>query len=298
MVSVAQLVEPRIVIPVVVGSSPIVHPIFCVDMGKYALLGGKVSSSLSPKIYKTFFDHHDLNINYSLYDCAPEDLADKLSCLKKQGYDGCNITNPLKQIATQYASVDNLTAMFGAANVIKFSANESDCAFNTDGVGLVRDLVRLGCAKGAKILLLGGGGVIAAISYNLIAAGADVTIAARDLSKLQVSLKGLSDYNFNMMNLASVKHGYDIVINATSTTLSDLIPSLPEDLLLNCHLYYDLSYADSAIQSLLLARDLGVPNCVSGIGMLVYQAAHAMQIWTGHMPSDSIILDTICKLDA
>ena len=28
MVSVAQLVEPRIVIPVVVGSSPIVHPIF------------------------------------------------------------------------------------------------------------------------------------------------------------------------------------------------------------------------------------------------------------------------------
>ena len=29
MVGVAQLVESRIVIPVVVGSSPIVHPIFC-----------------------------------------------------------------------------------------------------------------------------------------------------------------------------------------------------------------------------------------------------------------------------
>ena len=37
MVVVAQLVEPRIVIPVVVGSSPIIHPIFLFSLSLIAM---------------------------------------------------------------------------------------------------------------------------------------------------------------------------------------------------------------------------------------------------------------------
>ena len=265
-------------------------------MGKYALLGANVAGSLSPNIYKIFFEHFCLDLTYTLLNCKADSLAEKLYCLERQGYSGCNITNPLKQRVTQYVPNNTLATMFGAANVIKFAGNEGSCAFNTDGVGFIQDLARFGNIKGAKVLLLGSGGVIAAIAYSLAVAGAEVTVAARSLSKLQMSLYNIRSCGLNIVSFDNIEDGYNIIVNATSTTLTELMPSLPQNLMFSARLYYDLSYAAAACQSMLLARDLGAANCVSGIGMLVYQAAHAMHLWTDCLPSDSLILATIAQL--
>ena len=291
MVSVAQLVEPRIVIPVVVGSSPIVHPIY--DMKKSILFGADVQHSLSPAIYADFAAHYSLAFDYEVCSIEAASLSKHIQRIRDAGYIGCNLTNPLKQqLATQVVWGDACVERFQSANVLHFQGGKLPMAWNTDGIGFIEDIKQYIDCVGCRVLLLGSGGIVPPLAYYLHMEGVDLTIAARDVTRLRSNMMGVLEGPVRLIDFCAVESEYQLVINATSVGWEILQPQFAHSPLAAATVYYDCRYGVQVKRSLQLVKAQGVPYGYCGLGMLVRQAAHAFSIWTGYMP-DKILMKEV-----
>lgn len=257
---------------------------------RYGVIGHPISHSKSPVIHRLFAAQTGEDISYEAFDITEPELETRLKALVADGIRGLNVTVPHKEHMARI--VDQLTDrahLAGAANTITVAADGRLDGDNTDGVGLLTDLVsNLNITlRGARILVLGAGGATRGIVPALLGAGPDdLRIAnrtvdrARELAARFERLGTLGACRFE--DVANQR--YDLVINATSAGLKGELPPFPASIITPETVCYDLSYAMTDTPFVAWARHHGAWQAHQGWGMLVEQAAEAFFIWRGVRP--------------
>ena len=271
-------------------------------MKTFAVFGNPIAQSLSPTIHKMFADQVGESISYEKI-LAPEDgFIDAANVfLAQEDAVGCNVTMPFKLDAFNLAKVDDQAAKDAqAVNTLMKGDNGDVLGYNTDGIGLVNDLLNSGVEiNGRHVLLIGAGGAARGVISPLLEAGAaSLIIANRTKAKAEEVANAASNANVQVVSLsdiATVKP--HIIINSTAASLNNELPcSLQDGVLDNCDVVYDMVYKNSPTRFMREAAELGVKTQIDGFGMLVEQAAAAFKIWTGKEPNTNVVVDYLKKV--
>jgi len=264
-------------------------------MDKYAVFGFPIGHSKSPVIHQQFAEQTAQHLSYKAVEVKPEAFDAVLNDFFKAGGKGVNCTVPLKELA--YEKADQLTerAKFsGAVNTIKRLDDGSLLGDNTDGVGLLTDLSEnLGIAlEGKRILVLGAGGASRGILGPLLAAKpSELYLANRTVSKakaMEVLFSSVGCIHSSSYEDLAGKQ-FDLIINATSASLTGTLPPLAQGLLAQRGVCYDLAYSQEPTAFVKWGEQEGAVLSVDGLGMLVEQAAHAFNLWRGVMPDTTVV---------
>ncbi len=262
----------------------------------YAVFGHPINHSKSPRIHRLFAEQTGQIIEYTAQDVSAESFAATSKQFFVAGGKGLNCTVPLKELAWQYA--DQLTErahLAKAVNTLACQADGSILGDNTDGVGLLNDLtVNHGITlRGARILILGAGGATRGIIPPLLEQQpADLTIVNRTVSKAQIIAQDLATLGtIRTCDYTSLQgQQFDLILNATSASLSDQLPPLTDNLLCSGGSCYDLAYANQATAFVQWGVEHLAAHSLDGLGMLVEQAAEAFYIWRGIRPETTAII--------
>ena len=270
---------------------------------QYGVVGHPVSHSRSPFIHGMFARDTGQRLSYRAYDVAPAEFAGWLREFFTHGGRGLNVTLPHKLAAA--GLVQQLTpraARAGAVNTLAAQA-EGILGDNTDGAGLMRDLCQnLGVAvAGRRVLVMGAGGATRGLLGPLLElAPAEVLIANRTADRATALAAAFADLgSIRGAGFAQIDAApFDLVINATSASLSGIIPPLPAGLIGAHTVCYDLAYGRSASAFLDWALAQGCAQALSGLGMLVEQAAESFELWRGVRPATAAVLAALRERDA
>jgi len=262
---------------------------------EYAVLGHPVSHSLSPRLHRAFADQTGQDLNYLAIDLPPERFDDFWQSKVGLNLAGANITLPLKQQACDLAAwLSERARRAGAVNTLKRQADGSLYGDNTDGVGLVADLLEKlsnradqGLA-GARLLLLGAGGAARGVLGPLLGQQpTELLIANRTADRALQLAEQFADLGpVGAIELAELDDAgsFDGIINASAAGHSGAAVNLSVTLLEPSSWCYDLSYSGAAKPFLDQAQAAGCHNCWDGLGMLVEQAAASFELWRGLRP--------------
>ncbi|MEM7563594.1 MAG: shikimate dehydrogenase [Pseudomonadota bacterium] len=254
----------------------------------YAVLGNPVSHSLSPRIHTHFAAQAAQVMQYQAIEVPLDQFNQQLFEMQSKGYKGANVTVPFKQQAWEIC--DQLSSRArdaGAVNTLTFLESGEIAGDNTDGVGLVRDLLqnlRL-LMRERRILILGAGGAVRGVlSPILEQKPKKLTIANRSLDKAEDLATLFS--NSGSIDVSAYEdlgnEQYDLIINGTAAGLNNQVPPIPATILGVNSVCYDMMYnlqQDTAFVS--WALNHGAVDAYDGLGMLVEQAAESFQIWRG-----------------
>ncbi len=268
---------------------------------RYAVVGNPISHSKSPQIHAAFAKQTGQLISYESVLAPLDGFEATIRDLIKQGFNGANVTVPFKLAA--FTLCDNLSARAfaaGAVNMLTF-ANGKISGDNTDGAGLINDITQnLGVAlDSAQILLLGAGGAAQGVLLPLLnAQPASITIANRSLEKAHFMVQKIAaDHavcNITISHFAHLQSEFDVIINATSTGLSDSALPIPDVIFAKNCLAYDMMYGvETAFMAQARANGEQVAD---GLGMLVEQAAEAFYIWRGIRPETAPVIAMLKNL--
>jgi len=265
---------------------------------KYAVIGNPIAHSQSPLIQEAFAKQTEQDLSYEKILAPLNGFAAKIHELIALGYKGVNITVPFKLQAFQLATKLSQRAQYaGAVNTLSFNGAEI-LGDNTDGAGLVRDIeLNLNIPiTGKRILLIGAGGAAEGVLHPLLARHpALLVITNRTLAKAEAmvnKVKAQDDISVCAVSLEGLqKISFDIVINATSTGLSETTLPLPASIFAQGCLAYDMMYGRET-PFMALARTHGA-RVVDGLGMLVEQAAEAFFVWRGIRPATPSVMRAI-----
>jgi shikimate dehydrogenase len=247
-------------------------------------------------IHRLFAMQTGQDMQYELLQVSPEKLESAVRQFQRTGGKGLNITVPHKSEVTRL--VDHLSeraSTAGAVNTLTFKEGEI-LGDNTDGFGLLRDLVvNLELAlEGANILVLGAGGATRGIIGPLLEMQpASLRIANRTLGRAQALAEHFSrsgPVTACRFNVVPVTENYDLIINATSAGLSGEAPPYPAAAVSGQTICYDLSYGLKPTPFSVWAREQGAARSIMGWGMLVEQAAESFRIWRGVRPDTTEVL--------
>ncbi len=263
---------------------------------RYGVMGYPVSHSRSPVIHRLFALQTGQQLQYELLQVAPDKLEMAVRQFQRTGGKGLNITVPHKgEVVRLCDLLTERASTAGAVNTLSFENGEIR-GDNTDGFGLLRDLVvNFGLAlEGSNILILGAGGATRGIIGPLLEMQpASLRIANRTLGKADALVQHFSSYgqvSACRFNAVPVHEKYDVIINATSAGLHGDSPPYPAAAVSGSTLCYDLSYGLKPTPFSAWARDQGAARSVMGWGMLVEQAAESFRIWRGVRPETAPVL--------
>jgi shikimate dehydrogenase len=215
--------------------------------------------------------------------------------------NGANVTLPFKKEAYELAnSHSNHAKIAEAINTFEFKEGEI-IGHNTDGVGLVRDLeqnlhVNL---NSKKILLIGAGGAAEGVIYSILEKKPnELTLTNRTIKKsntIQNKMHAYAqsfDVNLNAIEIAKLPHHYfDVIINATSASLSDDDLNIDNKVFHESSLAYDMMYGKET--TFIKQAKLQASQTSDGLGMLVEQAAEAFYIWHHIKPQTKPVIDLL-----
>ncbi len=264
---------------------------------KYAVIGNPIAHSKSPQIHRLFAQQTDQDISYEAVEAPLDGFAATIERLRKEGYKGCNVTVPFKFEAFQLATqLTQLATKVGAVNTLKFDSN-GILGSNTDGIGLIRDLEQnLGITlQGKRVLLVGAGGAASGVALPLSGAGAKLTIANRTASKAQALAATLTSSTSMVIGCsfsALAGQRFDVIINATSSGLTDEMPDIPNTIFAPGALAYDMMYGRET-PFMKFTRQHGATIVTDGLGMLVEQAAESFYIWRSVRPVTAPIITAL-----
>lgn len=211
-------------------------------------MGYPVSHSRSPVIHRLFALQTGQNIQYELLQVAPDNLDKAIAQFQRTGGKGLNITVPHKtEVLRLTDQLSERATLAGSANTLVF---QEDSVFgdNTDGIGLLRDLVsNLGLLlQGCNILILGAGGATRGIVVPLLEMRpASITIANRTLAKARDLVEQFAKFGpVTACRFGEVPKSthFSLIINATSAGLAGENPPYPAFAIGDGCLCYDLSY--------------------------------------------------------
>ncbi|HDR9023962.1 TPA: shikimate dehydrogenase [Burkholderia vietnamiensis] len=269
---------------------------------QYAVIGNPIGHTKSPLIHGLFAEESHQDISYTAIEgpLEPDDaFAATVRSFFAAGGKGMNVTAPFKLKA--FAMADERSeraALAGAANTRSFRDGRI-IAENFDGVGLVRDIeVNLNLPMaGKRVLVLGAGGAVRGALLPFIAARpAELVVANRDVAKVEALIARVATGNSLVAcgydDLAAMGR-FDLVVNATSASLSGELPPVPPSVFDPRGAAYELVYGKRLTLFLRHARHAGVLGIADGVGMLVEQAAEAFAWWRGVRPETRAVIDRL-----
>lgn len=257
-------------------------------MNQYAVWGNPIAQSKSPLIHQLFAQQMNKIIEYVAKLGDVELFEQQLMQFFQSGASGANITAPFKERAFKLAELHSDVALQAeACNTLKKLPDGRLFGDNTDGVGLLADLHRLGWVKPEqKILILGAGGATKGVLLPLLQAKQQITIYNRTFDKAVLLAERFA--KFGQIEPAYweqiITQSFDLIINATSLGLQGQYVALPQTMLKQSRVY-DMQYAPNMMTPFLqYAVEQGTTFYQDGLGMLVYQAAYAFKLWEDVMP--------------
>ena len=245
----------------------------------YCLLGMPARHSLSPVMHNAGFRKLGINAAYMAFE--PQNLGDAVKGLKELGAGGFNLTMPFKNEVIGYLDeVDEKARRIGAVNTVVNRGGKL-VGYNTDGVGAVAALRKVGKVAGERALLLGAGGAGSAIAHALAEEKADVIVADRNAGKAGALAEAAG---IGLADIAEVRSldGLDIVINATPAGMRPNVKEMPVDakLLRKGMVVFDIVYDPLETRLLKEARKRGC-RTIPGIEMLLGQGFETFRLFTG-----------------
>lgn len=263
---------------------------------RYAVIGSPVAHSKSPEIHAFFAAQTGQKIRYERLLAPLDGFAECVSSFLSQGGRGANVTLPFKTEACRLATkLTERARAAGAVNTLKFD-DSGIVGDNTDGVGLVADILRItGIGlRGKKLLLLGAGGAARGVVLPLLQQQPQqLVVANRTCAKAQeLQSRFAGQGPLVARAYAALQEQFDIVINATSASLTDDLPPIAGSLFAPGALAYDMMYGKEPTVFMRFAGSSGA-RAYDGLGMLVEQAAEAFFVWHGVRPETGPVLELL-----
>jgi shikimate dehydrogenase len=260
---------------------------------RYAVIGNPIGHSKSPQVHALFAQQTRQVMIYERLLAPLDNFTGAVQDFVAQGGRGANVTVPFKLEA--FALAQELTPRAqsaGAVNTLSFSAGRIK-GDNTDGIGLVRDIMINAAVplKGRSVLLLGAGGAARGVILPLIEANiASLVIANRTQDRAQELAQhfSASTVPVSASTFGQLDRTFDVIINATSASLSSDLPPVPDAVFGPETLAYDMMYSAQPTRFMQHAAQRGA-HVRDGLGMLVEQAAESFQIWRGVRPETASV---------
>ena len=286
-----------------------------------AVYGQPVRHSASPAMQNAGMSALGLNWRYAACEVRPDQLRDALKGAAAMRWVGVNLTVPHKLLAVDMMDVlDPAARVWGAVNTVRFEARSAQGewiplgrwtdgeigdvrmhGFNTDADAIVRSLREdLGCElKGARVLLLGAGGAGRVAALRLAAEGVgELYLVNRTEAKavaIAGEIPGLFPESPTKVHVGYPRGPVDLVLNATSAGLKASDP-LPWDgaafALGSARMAYDMIYQPAETRFLAAARAAGC-RVANGLGMLLYQGAAALELWSGRAAPVTVMREAL-----
>ncbi len=266
-------------------------------MEYYAVVGNPVAHSKSPLIHAAFAEQTSQSIRYDKLESPLETFEKTVAdFFSKPDHRGLNVTVPFKERA--YAMCKELSPrarLAGAVNTLMINQAGALMGDNTDGAGLVRDIViNHGFSiRGKKVLVLGAGGAVRGVLAPILnEKPQEIRIWNRTAEKADA----LAELFRNEGTIASASiddlssEAFDLIINGTAASLSGDVPPIPDSVCGVDTLLYDMMYGAKETAFLEWGRDLGAGFRFDGLGMLVEQAAEAFYLWRGVRPDTAPVI--------
>ena len=277
---------------------------------RYVVMGNPVAHSQSPFIHAAFARQTAQDMEYGRLLCPPDGFAHSLRAFAAEGGRGCNVTVPFKFDAFHLAHDRTARGeVAGACNALRLDGDRW-LGDNTDGAGLLRDIERNAGVdlKGRRVLLVGAGGAAAGLLGPLLAAKpARLVVANRSLPRAIELLRThraavdairAGALDLRATSLAACGEAFDVVVNATTSSMLGAEVPVSERVLAPGALAIDLMYGPAAKRFLDWAGDHGAV-ARDGLGMLVEQAAEAFELFRGLRPDTAPVLAALrLRLDA
>ena len=278
-------------------------------MYKLGIIGYPLTHSISAAIQKAGFESLGLEGSYDVLETPPEDLIPRIKYLKTNGYQGFNVTIPLKVPMSLFLDdIDDYANIAGCVNTVKILEDRSFIGYNTDIYGFKKAIPTDVNLQGQRTSILGTGGASRAAVVGLTEKGIKyIDFYTRNIINSRQTLDYVRakfpEVEFNVYQIQNIRSLADsaIVVNATPIGMkgymADEMPLEPKDLdcLTSNTLIYDIVY--NPIKTILIkeAEKRGL-RTVGGLDMLIYQAQRAIEIWTGQTPDFNIM--KLAALDA
>lgn len=267
---------------------------------RYVLFGNPVAHSPSPSIHAAFARQTGQDLSYERQWVALGEFDAVAGAFFAGGGCGANVTLPFKEDAFRFASqLTERARRAGAVNTLMRERDGRVLGENTDGIGLVRDLsTNLGWViAGLRILVLGAGGATRGALIPVLAERPAVLhIANRTAAKAVALARAFADLGpvsgGGFSGLAG-QQPFDLVINATSASLSGEVPELPPRVMDEGGAAYDMMYGAAPTPFLRWAETQGVARRADGLGMLVEQAAESFALWRGVRPKTAPVIASV-----
>jgi 3-dehydroquinate dehydratase / shikimate dehydrogenase len=250
------------------------------------LVGLPVMHSISPRIHNTAFVKSGVNGVY-----LPFEVHDVIQFCRRMVHPrtrelnwnlrGLSITAPHKQTVMECLDwIDPDAKEIGAVNTVIIEGDRL-LGYNTDAAGLIVPLLkRFTTLQDANVAIIGAGGAALAAIWALQRQHANVTLFARNVTKVQT----LADsFGIKCMSLADASFaGFDLVINTTPVGSGAYINQSPvtREQLSGSRCVYDLIYNPAETLLLREALEAGCET-LGGFEMLVAQAGLQFELWTG-----------------
>lgn len=250
------------------------------------VIGHPIAHSQSPKIHGHWINHFGLDAQYDVMDIKPDLLERRLGELKSMGVKGLNVTIPHKQAIISFLDhLDETAKKIGAVNTVVRDKAGQWVGYNTDAYGFIENLHQQHpdwSADSGPVAIYGAGGAAFAAVYALHDAGCqDIHIINRTSTRadalqeqlgVPITFTPLADQNNTIKDAA-------LVVNTTPCGMQGH-PPLPIDIdvLRDDAVAYDIVYKPLITPFLYAARKRGLKT-VTGIGMLLYQAQAAFELW-------------------
>jgi shikimate dehydrogenase len=253
------------------------------------LLGSSIAYSLSPVMHNAALRATGFDWHYALWDLPTEALPEAMAHLRTDECIGANVTIPHKETILRWLDGLGKSARdIRAVNTI-VKRDGQLIGENTDAYGFIQALRDVQVdPRGTRAVILGAGGAARAVAFALGQVGVhSITICNRTLSRSQALAEDLRGCFPEIMISVNGTHEADLVLNA-------LPPGVPFDVntlkLARGAMAFDLTYRPMETPFMCRAVAAGA-RAVNGLGMLVHQAAAALELWTGRKIPASILFD-------
>lgn len=261
----------------------------------YAVMGNPINHSKSPSIHAQFAEQSKQDLVYSAMLVPTEGFESAVKAFFKGSGKGLNITVPFKEQAFQLATTLTPRAQTAqAVNTLKLQEDGSILGDNTDGAGLVRDLVMNQHIEiaGKRILVIGAGGAVRGILQPFLEQDpSQLVIVNRTVEKAELLADSFKQFgNIEAKAFDELTASFDVIINGTSASLAGELPPLPDVVVANQTAVYDMMYSRELTPFLGWAQKLGAKKMIDGLGMLVEQAAVSFELWRGIKPDSIAVL--------
>lgn len=271
---------------------------------RFAVIGHPVKHSRSPSIHQQFAAQMHIALSYERLEAPLDAFTHTVTQFFSSGGGGLNVTVPFKLEAWELAR-EHLSTRAQHAQAVNTLWMQSGALHgcNTDGVGLVADLTRLGVrCEGARILMIGAGGAARGVLGPLLETGCrHLHVVNRTVDRAQAlvsewhAAEPSTQNTLSAGSLGDTVHPekWDLVVNATASSLAGEAPALPAGLYAPGAWAYDMMYAAQPTAFMAQAKADGATHLTDGLGMLVGQAAESFYLWHGKRPDVAPVLATL-----